>query len=820
MSEHEPIESALERVTASPADVVTTGQGAPAQTPAWKVVHHKLRGRYAWAILLATVGLVGGGLLGWRSKEPEYRGEGLIYIAPSMPSPQDPAGMNVLPMFEGFMAFQVEVLQSTRATNLALETKAWKEGGGETGPNASVAFEKRRKVSRVRGTQHVRIEFVHTDPDIAIAGVHALIDAYLDLSAELNNADERLDNARRQAEKLESRIELATEQIFALASEHGGVEGLKTGHAALLERVLKTTEALDNLRTKIEGHEAEGDEASVVTEVPAEEIAVNSPQLMDMLLQLAMAKAKDELLAERLGEECDERCQTHQQIKVLQAHIDAFTKAWNKKNAESTTSGGGVTLGQLKTHEKGLAKSLEKLRAERRTLDKTRVEVDRLQAANEELMRRLKRMEALEEQLAAQLVGKGRVRIADKGTRPLVPHKDSRKSYAAAGGLLGGAFGLLIVLLFGVMDRRLKDAGDVDQALSRLRLLGLLPSLPIGLYDPEGRRIASHCAHQIRTLLQIGHADREQGTCIAVSGPGIATGKTTLTTALGLSFGSSRSSTVLIDADLSGQGLTRRVAQMLLSHVRRKTDVPGETEAAVGKSKDDAPTDVLEPLAADGDAPEWPLPEELKELLTSAIETRGIYGAKESGLIDDLFALADLLYSKQTRDEMAAALMAALESEGNLTFQAPSEWIPHQITELSPGHTGFNGVPLSRYLYRTGIETVRFLPLRGLGEGGGVSVSTISKILGRIRAEFDVALIDTGPVPGSVETSIVAAQSDSVVVVLSPGDHRPDAERAVAHMEQVGARIAGVVFNRADQKEILKASLSRSSPRRAVHPGA
>jgi Mrp family chromosome partitioning ATPase len=109
------------------------------------------------------------------------------------------------------------------------------------------------------------------------------------------------------------------------------------------------------------------------------------------------------------------------------------------------------------------------------------------------------------------------------------------------------------------------------------------------------------------------------------------------------------------------------------------------------------------------------------------------------------------------------------------------------------------------------MNTVRFLPLRGLGPAGGVSAATVSRILARVRREFDIALVDTGPMLGAVETPMVAAHSDSVLLVVSPGDHRPEAEKVVAQMEDLGARIAGVVFNRAGARDVLRASRSRSS---------
>jgi len=63
-------------------------------------------------------------------------------------------------------------------------------------------------------------------------------------------------------------------------------------------------------------------------------------------------------------------------------------------------------------------------------------------------------------------------------------------------------------------------------------------------------------------------------------------------------------------------------------------------------------------------------------------------------------------------------------------------------------------------------------------------------------------LIDTGPVPGSLEASVAAAAADGVVLVVSRGEHRPMAERSIQHLLDIGASLAGMVFNRAEGRDM------------------
>jgi hypothetical protein len=200
------------------------------------------------------------------------------------------------------------------------------------------------------------------------------------------------------------------------------------------------------------------------------------------------------------------------------------------------------------------------------------------------------------------------------------------------------------------------------------------------------------------------------------------------------------------------------------------------------------------------------------DILRRALEAGGLERALESGLVEYVFAANDLLLQGEGREELAECLLrAASVTEGQGTTAARSV-VPPRRLELSAERPEFNGEGVDRFLYPTGLASLRFLPLRGLGRAGAVSVSTLRGILERVRGEGEVTLVDTGPVPGAVEAPMVAASSDAVVLVVSPGDRRPDAESAVEHLGEVGARLAGVVLNRAEARDVLKRSRSPSAP--------
>ncbi len=812
------------------AEPLLAGGDAPgAGGSLFATIHRLLRGRYVWAWLLGIAGAAGGGYLGWTSQQALYRAEGLILIAPTLTSPQDPAGTNVMPMFSAFVAVQAERLQSPEITDAAMHHGFWRETKEGLSPEDYQSFVARRSIVFRPDGQHIQVFFTDPSPDVARAGVRALIEAYKLRAMDQDLNAPYLENATSQAKLLEGWLREDSARILELSAEFGGVEGLEMRLRASVTTVLELGAELRILRGMLLGQAPEV--AGPKTHVPKSprEIGLDNPRMAADLLTLELLEEREKLAAQPMGEEHPELVALRQEIAVRRRHVKEFADDYNKDRASKPLAISAVE--DLKAREASLAASVEEERKESQRLGRIKEDIEKIQAESADHTRRLERFNAWRDQLSAQQLSQGRISTPPDVVRPRVPFRDRRKSTAAVGFVLGGGLGVLLIVLVGLMDRRLRSSGDISHSLARLRLLGLLPELPSDLVDPRGGEMAAHCVHQIRTLLQIRHTSR-RGACLSVTGPGVGSGKTTLSLALGLSFGHAGSRTVLVDADLTGRGLTRRVGHMLLAHARHLVSTlasgaprlqgtstgsePAEpttvTRAPLvpAKTKEEASRRLLEPLVSRREGAAPIRPSDLTALLDEALRSSGVEAVRASGLLDDLCALSDLLFQGGGRDELAACLGRAIAT-GPAPAGEELASLPPRIHEFTAEHPEFNGVAMERYLYPTGLGALRFLPLRGLGAAGGVSVLTLEGILERLRSEFEVTLVDTGPVPGAVEAPMVAAQADAVVLVVSLGDHRPDAERAVEHLESVGAHLAGVVFNRAAARDVLKASRSRSS---------
>jgi MinD-like ATPase involved in chromosome partitioning or flagellar assembly len=127
-----------------------------------------------------------------------------------------------------------------------------------------------------------------------------------------------------------------------------------------------------------------------------------------------------------------------------------------------------------------------------------------------------------------------------------------------------------------------------------------------------------------------------------------------------------------------------------------------------------------------------------------------------------------------------------------------------------------NGEPLDHCVAGTTVQGLEILPIGGarLADASRVSPKGMARVIQEAREAFDVVLIDTGPVPGSIDSSIACSQADQVVMVISKGNRRPDAERSMQYLDSIQAKLSGVVFNRASVQDMnqsnYSASLSRS----------
>ena len=121
------------------------------------------------------------------------------------------------------------------------------------------------------------------------------------------------------------------------------------------------------------------------------------------------------------------------------------------------------------------------------------------------------------------------------------------------------------------------------------------------------------------------------------------------------------------------------------------------------------------------------------------------------------------------------------------------------------------GEPVEHCVVETGIPGLWVLPLGSATarDAGTLSPDSLRQVIELTRELFDVVLVDTGPVLGSLEASVTASQVDAVVMTVARGDRGPDLQRAMLHLRSLSARVAGLVFNRARKQDVDRYGSSR-----------
>lgn len=120
-----------------------------------------------------------------------------------------------------------------------------------------------------------------------------------------------------------------------------------------------------------------------------------------------------------------------------------------------------------------------------------------------------------------------------------------------------------------------------------------------------------------------------------------------------------------------------------------------------------------------------------------------------------------------------------------------------------------------------GIPNLSLLPTRkdDAQHVGRLAGPQVSRLIRQLREQYEVVIIDTGPVLGSLEASLAAKEADSVILVIGRGQQRDNTRKAQEHLTNIGARLAGLVFNRAQAGD-FKRSVSGMSFRSVPMPQA
>lgn len=747
-----------------PTEAVAEPQASPLHK-----AHRLLRGRYLWAIGLGLLGLFGGAGVIWKSVALQYTSIGHIDVEPQLPAVLVKTDeQSIGPMFEHFVKREIGLIQTDRNLRNALSSRVF----SSTGANYELSdFSDRLTVRHPARSREIQVMFTDENKAVAKAGVEAVIREYISLRPEF---DAQADNRRIEllTERLvaqRNQIRQYTQQIREISEGYGtdDLGPLLNAKIKQIEEIkddLRRIEiALATLHGRVEAA-AQGEEESV--DLAPAEIASADPTMRNYLNQKRDQESYIQVLSAKLGLNHRLVVDERHKLQAIEAIIERYAGEYNESRRGTSATGVAVPTDrfelmsqpQLLARRNERQQLLEVLDIERRDLADKHHRItelqDNLDVVNLDMQETRKRLDVL--QLESRVYG--RVTPISYGEEPLFPsNAGKRKQLAALGGMVGGGLGVGLVMLVGLIDRRLRTSDDAAySARQRIRMLGILPALPENMTDPEQVTVAAFGVHHIRTMLQLS-GDGDNNRVFAVTSPAPGTGKTSLTFALGLSFAHCGMKTLLIDGDVVGAGLTTRSEARIhprLGHIllRQGAITAAQLDEALELAERNG-RKLGETLVAMG-------------ILRREQIDEGLSGQRRTllGLLDVLAGQADL----------------------------------HQCVKS------------------IGLPDLDILPVGAAQahQAATLSPKAVQSLIDQAKERYDVVLFDTGPILGSLEASLISAHVDGVVLTVSRGEQRPMAERAADHLWSIGANLAGLVFNRADGHDVTRSSYGSMQSRR------
>lgn len=749
-------------------------------------INRLFHGRYILAVLLCLIGLVGGAALGWYlSPEPEYRSDGMIRIASALDRLVYSDAMNEsYSRFDSYLAQQALMLRSQQVVDAALVSADWKKTG--RGSDTEAVQEFRDHLTTMTGTgEIITVSFVDPDPEIVTVAVRSVIKAYQSRYGvqEVSSNEMTRQELIKLRDTFESNLTTFAEDIDTIAEQYDSeaideiysrkldeVEALKTriGDIELDLRFWGQAPIADPENAEEGGKEPVDMiqlEIDKTNQFNTEELAILDPKLRGLIDQLDALAFQASLNIDKYGPNHRTTLASQRLAKALEVEINNRSEWVRGQRIETLLAiRDGAPAGivnqptidpvergqrQLKAYQGQMVQLMgivDDIRGKRKKINDRRKQHEETLAFLAPIKDRLHKMT-----IEGSATGSGRIEILSEGDTPYL-HDDTRIMLAALGGFAGAGLGFGIILLVGFMDQRFNSAVDARYILGHTKLMGILPSLPDDLSEPEQASMASHSVHHIRSLMQID-LERAHGKVTLITSPESQDGKTSLTLALGLSFAESGAKTLLVDCDLVGGGLTTRARSI----VRRKIGRILEREGLV-----------------------------THEQLAEALLLANSSGRKLGEVLIELnYISADQIDKALTAQENnTVGLMDAMGGES-----------------------------LDACIADTGVANLRILPV-GSAEAqhaSKLSPMRLRKLLDVAREDFDIVLIDTGPLGGSLEASVIAAEVDATLIVASRGVHRAQINRMLDQLNSLGSWVMGVVFNRADQQDFTRYNMSMST---------
>jgi len=527
-----------------------------------------LRERYWW-VLLSTLVFLTLSLLNTYNTVPEYRATGRLRVfrlAPTINGGSSAADENFKIVSNDDFFTAVEAMRSaniiegvskrltTAERKLVLEP--YQAGNIFSGPlTEQEVFAKQRGINPQRQTLVINVDFTHPNRDLARQVARHFCDSIKKYSEDdrLMVTNPLIEKARIEIETLEDKVNrlsgqrndlIKNQKLLSIAKD---TNTLTTERSVLVKDREETRKQIDEneiLVSVIASYEKESRPLGDIPQIRADS------DVTAVQTAISASKIRISQMIETYTDQHPKLVVEREALKQLDHQLkEAITQA-------------------IKSRRSSLENAKARHEAILRNLVAKEEEISKLQSANVELERVDKDIKASEEFLSRMKLSyeEAKLRSSTSGTStsitildaPSVPDKPINKNYyfnALIGMGSGLLFGVVLIVIIGTLDSRIKSAKDVEGSLG-LPLIGTIPRIAnvsgpdrALLARQDKDRIATEAVRSIYSALKVNPAV-SKARVFLVTSTRPSEGKTFVATNLALVFAQHSERVLIIDADL------------------------------------------------------------------------------------------------------------------------------------------------------------------------------------------------------------------------------------------------------------------------------
>jgi polysaccharide biosynthesis transport protein len=527
-----------------------------------------LRERYWW-VLLSTLVFLTLSLLNTYNTVPEYRATGRLQVfrlAPTINGGSSAVEDNFKIVSNDDFFTAVEVMRSANiiegvskrltAAELNKVLEPYQAGNIFSGPlTPQEVFAKQRGINPQRQTLVINVDFTHPSRDLSRQVARLFCESIQKYSEDyrLTVTNPLIEKARIEIETLEDKVRRLSEQKNDLIKSQKLLSIAKDTNTLTTERSVLVKDR-EETRKQI-------DENEILVSVIASYEKESRP-----LGDIPQIRADSDVAA------------TQTAISASKIRISQMTETYTDQHPKLVAEREALkqldfqlkeAVGQaIKSRRSSLENAKARLEAIVRNLLAKEEEFSKLQAANVELERVDKDIKASEDFLGRMKLSyeEAKLRSSTSGTstsvrildQPSVSDKPINKNYyfnALVGMGSGLLFGIVLIIVIGTLDDRIKSAKDVEGSLG-LPLIGTVPRVANAsgpdralLARQDNDRIATEAVRSIYSALKVNPAV-SKARVFLVTSTRPSEGKTFVATNLALIFAQHSERVLVIDADL------------------------------------------------------------------------------------------------------------------------------------------------------------------------------------------------------------------------------------------------------------------------------